>query len=141
MIINPQRLYEGCPPGTIQAYKLRLLEHFMLRPLAEAWDITVTSAYRSISAQNAMVSNRKAKGTSQHSLGEAADFVPKGDMLKCFVDCQGLRPHQLILEYDGIKPDCIHISMPSEHADILPKTLLFYNGLWRNFDGTFPVQA
>lgn len=145
MIRNPDRLLEGCPPGTMQAYKLHLLEHFLLRPLTEVWEITLTSAYRSAAGQAALYALdegralRKAKGVSQHSLGEAVDFVPQGSMTDCFLWCvDHLRPWQLILEYEGAVPECIHLSIPSEHAEVRPKTLLFYGGLWRIFDGAFP---
>ena len=51
MIANPQRLYKNVPPGTVQAYKLTLLNHFFLEPLAKVYDFTITSAYRSIDDQ------------------------------------------------------------------------------------------
>lgn len=148
MIINLPRLYEGCPPATIHHYKLRLVNHFLLKPLGEVWDILITSAYRSEASQASLFVGdsariaRKAKGISQHTLGEAVDFVPKGSMEECFQWClDHLRPWQAILEYEGEKPECIHLSLPSERMEIVSKRLLFYNGLWRNFDGTLPVVA
>ena len=145
MILNRSRLLDGCPPGTLQAYKLRLLGHFLLDPIGQAWDITLTSAYRSETAQAGLYAlvpkkaARKAKGISQHSLGEAADFVPKGSLTDCFLWCfDNLEPWQLILEYDDTVPECIHVSIPSEHTEIQSKRLLFYNGLWMPFTGTFP---
>ena len=148
MIRNPERLLQGCPPGTVQAYKLRLLEHFLLRPLSERWDITLTSAYRTATAQGALYAldqaraQRKAKGVSQHSLGEAVDFEPDGSITDCFLWCADrLRFWQLILEYDRTRPECIHLSLPSERPEIRRKTLLFYGGVWQNFDGRLPGTA
>lgn len=132
MIRNLNRLYEGCPPATFQWYKLRLLEHFLLAPLAAVWDFAITSAYRSQAAQSGLYSlnpklaARKATGTSQHSLGEAADIVPEGDIKAGFLWCvDNLRPWQLILEYQEGQPKLIHLSLPSEHAEIQPRRLLF----------------
>lgn len=147
MIANPARIYEGCPPGTVQMYKLRLVDHFLLQPLGEAWDVRVTSAYRSQTAQSALYalddqrSGRKAKGVSQHSLGEAVDVVtePVGHLLACFEWClKHLRPWQAILEYAGTRPECIHLSLPSEVVTIQAKRLLWYDGRWLTFEGQFP---
>lgn len=145
MILNPARLYEGCPPGIFAYYKLRLLEHYLLKPLAEVWDFTITSAYRSTTQDAALYAldparaARKAKGVSQHIFGEAVDIVPKGSITDCYLWCvDNLRPWQAILEYHGRRPECIHLSLPSERPEIVQKRLLFYEGLWRNFDGPLP---
>jgi hypothetical protein len=155
MIKNPSRLLENCPPGTHQAHSLRVLEHFLLNPLGEVWDVMVTSAYRSMTQQAGLYaldearSARKAKGISQHVLGEAIDAVPERKGLtpeqaleECFLWCvEHLRPWQAILEYKGSRPECIHLSIPSERPEIVQKRLLFYDGLWRNYDGTLPGAA
>jgi hypothetical protein len=152
MITNPNRLYEGCPQDSVEYYKLRLLDHFILRPLGEIWSATITSAYRAPLAQAELFSTdparaaRKAKGVSQHTLGEAVDLVPVGREEKAFTDLylwclDNLRPWQAILEYDGSKPECIHLSIPSERPEIVQKRLLFYQGMWRNYEGTLPVVA
>ena len=145
MILNPARLYEGCPPGVAQQYSLRLVEHFLLEPLGQVWDITITSAYRNQTAQSGLYAldpakaARKAKGISQHVLGEAVDFVPEGSMTDCYLWClDHLRPYQALLEYDKTGPECIHLSIPSTIETIKSKRLLFVGGLWRVFDGTFP---
>lgn len=150
MILNPARLLEGCPPASIACYKLRLLEHYLLRPLADVFDFTVPSAYRSTIDNAALYAldperaARKARGISQHVLGEAADIVPVGRTFKeCFLwIAEHLRPWQLILEA-GPKGrwECIHLSLPSERQEIAAKRLLFYGGEYRNFDGTFPDEA
>lgn len=154
MIRNPLRLLDGCPPGTIQVYKLRLVEHFLLVPLAMAWDFTITSAYRNAASQAGLYSldpklaARKAKNTSQHVLGEAVDILPDGDLEKCYLWClENLRPWQAILEYEKEAPRLIHLSVPSEHADITSKRLLYLDpptdepGHFENWTGTFPVRA
>ena len=146
MIRNPSRLYEGCPPGLPQHYALRIIEHFLLAPLGEVRDLTITSAYRSQTVQSGLYAldpakaARKAKGISQHILGEAVDFVPEGDMQECFLWClDHLRPWQAILEYDAAGPEVIHLSIPSSIETIRSKRLLHVGGLWRDFDGTFPI--
>jgi len=48
VILNPARLFETVPPGTQQAHSLRVLEHFLLKPLGEVWDVTITSSGMSI---------------------------------------------------------------------------------------------
>lgn len=148
MIVNPSRLYQDCPPATIQYYKLRLVDYFLLKPLGEVWDAMISSAYRSEANQVNLYQGdeariaRKAKGVSQHTLGEAVDIVPKGSMEECFQWCvDHLRPWQAILEYVGTKPECIHLSLPSERLEIVSKRLLFYNGLWRPYSGELPVVA
>ena len=145
MIRNPARLYEGCPPGVAQFYGLRLIEHFLLEPLGQVWDVTITSAYRNQTAQDGLYAMdaakvaRKAKGVSQHVLGEAVDFVPDGSMTDCYLWClDHLHPYQALLEYGKTGPECIHLSIPSQIETIKSKRLLFVGGLWRPFDGTFP---
>ena len=155
MILNPSRLFESVPPGTHQAHSLRMLEHFILKPLGEVWDVTITSAYRNMTQQAGLYaldqarSPRKAKGISQHVLGEAVDVVPQlkgvppAEALEdCFLWClDHLRPWQAILEYHGTRPECIHLSIPSERPEIVAKRLLFYDGLWRNYDGVLPQAS
>lgn len=154
MIRNPERLYEGCPPGSSQAYKLRLIEHFLLAPLAAAFDFEITSAYRPTIAQAALYAldpkraARKAKGVSQHVLAEAVDIVPKGDLTECYRWClEHLRAWQTILEYEKGRPHLIHLSLPSERTEIESKRLLFIDpvtgepGHFENFTGTFPAVA
>lgn len=146
MIRNPSRLYDGCPPVPQLHFKLRLIDHFLLGPLGAAWDVEITSAYRSTTAQAALYAldearaQVKAKGISQHVLAEAVDVVPaNGDFEGCFRWClDRLLPWQAILEYAGDKPECIHLSLLSEIETIAEKRLLFYRGQWLNFDGTFP---
>jgi hypothetical protein len=152
VIRNPGRLLEGCPPATFQAYKLRLLEHFLLVPLAAVWDFTITSAYRSGAAQAGLYSfdpklaARKARGTSQHVLGEAVDFIPEGSLTDCYLWClENLRPWQIILEYERGKPRLIHLSVPSEHQEIVSKRLLYLDppgsepGHFETWTGNFPT--
>lgn len=146
MIRNPARLYEGCPPGVPQYYALRVVEWFLLKPLGEVWDVTITSAYRNAAAQANLYAldgarvARKAKGISQHVLGEAVDIVPEGSMTDCYLWCiDNLRPYQALLEYAGDKSECIHLSIPSTIETVVSKRLLFVGGVWRPFDGTFPV--
>jgi|SRR6266850_91623 len=154
MIRNPARLLEGCPPGMIQTYKLRLVEHFLLVPLAMVWDFTITSAYRNAASQAGLYSldpklaARKAKNTSQHVLGEAVDVIPEGDLEKCYVWClENLRPWQVILEYEKGAPRLIHLSLPSEHTEILSKRLLYWDppddkpGHFETWAGQFPAKA
>ena len=99
MIRNPARLYEGCPPGVPLFYALRLIEHFFLEPLGQVWNVTITSAYRNQTRQAGLYATdpikaaRKAKGVSQHTLGEAVDFVPEGSITDCYLWClDHLRP-------------------------------------------------
>ena len=146
MIRNPDRLYLDCPSGVPQMYALRLIEHFFLDPLGQVWDVTITSAYRNQTAQAGLYAMdpakaaRKAKGVSQHSLGEAVDFVPDGNMTDCYLWClDNLRPWQALLEYGKAGPECIHLSIPSSIETIKSKRLLFVGGLWRVYDGTFPI--
>ena len=141
MLRNPSRLYEGSP-DIIILHRLRLIEWFLLRPLAETWDITITSAYRTPQAQAALTVAAKAKGISQHTLGEAFDFVPAGSMQDCYVWClEHLRPFQALLEYKGGAPSCIHLSIPSVQETIISKRLIFAGGVWQPWTGTFPVIA
>ncbi len=152
MIRNPERLFQGCPTGSMQFYKLRLIEHFLLAPLGATFDTEITSAYRSQTGQAALYvmdpkrAARKAKGVSQHVLGEAVDVVPEGDLKVCFLWClEHLRPWQAILEYEKGRPRLIHLSLPSEHPEIESKRLLFIDpvgdqpGRYENFTGSFPA--
>lgn len=154
MIRNLTRLREGCPPAAPAFYKLRILEHFLLEPLGQNFDLTIISAYRSRANQAGLyaldpkLAARKAKGVSQHVLGEAVDFVPDGDLTACFLWClDHLRPWQAILEYERGKPRLIHLSIPSERPEIKWKRLLYLDpegpepGHFENFMGTFPVIA
>jgi len=142
MIHNLSRLYDGCPPGIEAYHRLRLIEWFLLKPLGEVWGVTITGAYRTTQAQAALTVAQKAKGTSQHTLGEAIDFVPDGSMSECYTWClDNLRPYQALLEYGNGRPICIHLSIPSVVDTIVSKRLLFVDGLWRPFAGVFPVQA
>ena len=141
MIHNPSRLYQGSP-DIIIAHRLRLIEWFLLKPLGEVWDVTITSAYRSPQTQAALTVAAKAKGISQHTLGEAVDIVPVGDMTKCYEWClEYLRPWQALLEYANGKPSCIHLSIPSSIETIVSKRLIFSVGVWTPYTGTFPVSA
>jgi hypothetical protein len=153
MIRNPGRLFDGCPPGTLQAYKLRVLEHFLLAPLGAAWDLSIGRAYSSAAGQAALYAMdpkraaRKAKGTSQHCLGEAVDVTPEGDIQECFLWClEHLRPWQAILEYERGKPKLIHLSIPSDHPEIVSKRLLYLDppgelpGHFETWMGRFPLE-
>ena len=143
MIRNPSRLYDHQPADNERArHSLRLIDHFLLRPLGEAWDITITSAYRTPAAQAALTVAAKAKGVSQHTLGEAVDVVPTGDMKACYVWCiEHLRPWQALLEYAAGVPSCIHLSIPSSIETIVSKRLIFSGGVWQPYTGTFQVVA
>lgn len=141
MIRNPSRLYNGSP-DIIIAHRLRLIEWFLLRPLAEVWDISISGAYRTPQQQAALPAGVKAKGISQHTLGEAVDFVPVGSMQECYVWClEHLRPFQALLEYKGGAPSCIHLSIPSSIEGIVSKRLIFAGGVWTPYTGTFPEVA
>ena len=141
MIRNPSRLYDGSP-DIIILHRLRLIDWYLLKPLAETWDIMITSAYRTPQAQAALPAGVKAKGISQHPLGEAVDFVPDGDMKACYVWClEHLRPFQALLEYKGAAPACIHLSIPSSVEGIVSKRLVYAGGVWTQYAGTFPEVA
>ena len=141
MIRNPSRLFQGSPDMII-AHRLRLIDHYLLKPLAEVWDITITSGYRTPAAQAGLTVAAKAKGISQHTLGEAVDIVPAGSMQECYVWCvEHLRPWQLLLEYANSAPSCIHMSIPSSIETIVAKRLIFSGGVWTPYTGTFPVIA
>jgi hypothetical protein len=154
MIRNPSRLYQGCPVIPGLRYNLRLIEWYIMAPLAAEWDIELTSAYRSTTGQAGLYvldekrAARKAKGTSQHVLGEAVDFIVHGaDIRDCFKWCLQLRPWQAILEYHSGRPECIHLSIPSAIETIVSKRLLFLDppgdepGRYENFTGSFPEAA
>ena len=141
MIRNPSRLYDGSP-DIIIAHRLRLIDWYLLKPLGEVWDVTITSAYRTPQAQAALTVAAKAKGISQHTLGEAFDFVPAGSMTECYEWClKYLRPWQALLEYKNGAPSCIHLSIPSSIETIVSKRLIFAGGVWTPYTGTFPVSA
>ena len=141
MIRNHSRLFQGSP-DIIIAHRLRLIEWFLLKPLAEAWDFTITSAYRTPQSQAALPAGVKAKGISQHTLGEAVDVVPDGSMTECYEWClEYLKPFQALLEYAKGKPSCIHLSIPSSVEGIVSKRLIYSGGVWTPYTGTFPVVA
>lgn len=131
------------------------MEHFLLAPLGAAWDVTITSAFRNgidnggLYALDPKRAARKAKGVSQHVLAEAIDFTIRGaDLRDCFTWCLAhLRPFQAILEYHEGRPECIHLSLPSEIDTIAAKRLLFIDppgpeiGHYENFTGAFPEAA
>lgn len=145
MITNPQRLYKNVPPGTVQAYKLTLLRHFFLEPLAKVYDFSITSAYRSINDQADLTDSsgkpvsalKKAKGISQHCMGEAVDIDGEKcrEMYQYIIE--HLHPWQVILYFEDGKENGIHISMPSENETIVSKRLLNVDGEWRWFRGDY----
>jgi len=149
MITNPERLMKGVPPGTVQAYKLELCDHFVLKPLAQHFDFTITSAYRSIDAQanlrdasgNKVPDYKKAKGVSQHCMGEAVDI----DGAKCremyLYLIEHLQPWQVILYFELGKEAGVHFSIPSENETIVQKRLMSVDGQWKWFRGEFPGRA
>jgi len=148
MIANPQRLWKCVPPGTVQAYKLELVDHFLLKPLAKQFGFTITSAYRSIdtqanlldSAGNKVPDYKKAKGISQHCTGEAVD-VDAGNSHKNKALFQyaieHLAPWQIILYLEEGAATSVHLSIPSENETIVQKQLLNVDGAWRWFRGDF----
>lgn len=155
MIRNPSRLYQGCPAVPAMRHSLKLIEWFILAPLGAVWDAEITRAYSSATGQAALYAldpkraARKAKGTSQHVLAEAVDFIVHGtDLRDCFVWClEHLRPYQAILEYAEGRAECIHLSIPSTVESIVSKRLLFIDpsgpepGHYQTFEGTFPPEA
>ena len=149
MIANPQRLMKGVPPITIQHYKLLLVEHFLLKPLAEVFDFTITSAYRTIDGQANLVDGRgnlvpaakKAKGVSQHVLGEAVDIDSRHNKRMYLWLLEHARPWQIILYFELGKTGGIHISIPSENEAIAEKQLLNIDGQWQWYRGDFPTEA
>ncbi len=82
MITNPQRLYQDCPPGAPHYYRLRLVDHYIVKPLGRLYELTISGALRQqVEQANLLYADGtkvpeedKAKGTSQHTLGEVADL-------------------------------------------------------------------
>ena len=148
MITNPDRLLKGVPPITVQHYKLLLVEHFLLKPLAEVFDFTITSAYRTLNRQanltdasgNTVPETKKAKGVSQHCMGEAVDIDGRHNRRMYMWLLEHARPWQLILYLEEGKTSGLHISIPSENEAIQQKTLLNVDGDWQWYRGEFPAE-
>lgn len=148
MIANPQRLMKNVPPGIVQYYKLGLVNHFILEPLAEVFDFTITSAYRTFNRQanltdasgNVVPASKKAKGVSQHCMGEAVDIDGRHNKRMYLWILEHLRPWQIILYFELGKTGGIHISIPSENKTIDQKSLLNVDGAWQWYRGEFPAE-
>ncbi len=148
MILNPHRLMQGVGPGMPASHALRLIEHFFVGPLSEQFDFYLTSAWRSSGQQASLTDSagvavdptRKAKGLSQHELGEAIDFVPqdRAELLAMWEwSLEHLRPWQAILELDA--PRCIHLSLPSVSEVVKPKRLMHFGKAWQFWKGEYPL--
>lgn len=101
-------------PGQVELEKLLYLSNYILEEIIKKWgELEFTSGYRSKRV------NEKTPGaslTSQHPLGEAADFIPKQeDIDKVFKwCCENLKYGQCILEEkikNGKRVRWIHISL------------------------------
>ena len=149
MIANPNRLMKGVPPGTIQAYKLGLINHFVLLPLGGVFDFAITSAYRNLDAQANLKDSagkpipkaKKAKGISQHCLGEAVDIDGRHNKRMYLWILDNLRPWQTILYFEQGRTTGVHVSIPSENEIIVSKSLLNVDGGWSWYRGEFPAEA
>ena len=148
MISNPQRLMKGVPPITIQHYKLGLVNHFYLKPLAEVFDFEITSAWRNLAAQANLTyadgtkvpEDKKAKGVSQHCEGEAVDIDGKHNKRMYLWLLEHTRPWQIILYFEEGRTGGIHISIPSERPEVQQKSMLNVDGRWQWYRGEFPAE-
>lgn len=149
MIVNPERLYVNASPGSMDHYKLTLLQFYILDPLAHWFDITVTSALRLNKDQanlryadgTPVPAAQKAKGVSQHTLAEAFDFTcPTMPQAFDFL-VKKVPTWQLIFYIADGQAKSIHVSMPSWRTSIQKKTLLNVDGNWQNYTGTVPIAV
>jgi len=148
MIHNPTRIYNGVPPHGMHEYKLRLLTRHLLEPVADRFNLTITSGYRTLEQQsnltdasgNLVPANVKAKKISQHCLGEAVDFVADFP-LACYKWMnENLHPWVMILYYRKTFPSHIHMSMLPEKTDNRgERRLLNIDGTYKVFTGSFPT--
>ena len=133
MITNPERLFQGCPPGAPHYYRLRLVDHYIVQPLGRLFELTITGALRQQAEQANLLyadgtkvpEEDKAKGTSQHVLGEVVDLDGPDVRLAWEYAVKHLHPWQAILYlYESSEPKSIHLSIPSSHESIVQKTLI-----------------
>ena len=147
MILNPDRLMQGVGVAMPASFPLRVMKHMFVDPLSEQFDFYLTSAWRSSGQQASLTDSagvavdptRKAKGLSQHELGEAVDFVPQdpAELLGLWEWClEILHPWQAILELDG--PRCIHLSIPSVSEAVKSKRLMHFGKAWHFWKGEYP---
>lgn len=99
-------------PGERESEKLLYVAAYLLQPVRSRWGrVMVTSGFRSPEV-NARVGS---KPTSQHTRGEAADFLPLDagidEVFRWIVKESGIRFGQIIRESVGGR-DWIHISLP-----------------------------
>ena len=112
------------------------------------FDFTITSAYRTIDGQANLVDGRgnlvpaakKAKGVSQHVLGEAVDIDGRHNKRMYLWILENARPWQLIMYLEEGKTAGLHISIPSENPAVEQKTLLNVDGTWQWYRGEFPTE-
>lgn len=150
MTYNQTMLFGGCPPGTPHYYKLRLLDCYVLKVLEKHFRVIVTSGWRPQQTQDTLTyadgrpvpASVKAKGVSQHVLGEAFDFTEE-NMPACFVWCvKNLAYCQLIIYFEEGIAQSMHVSMLSERVPpVKRKTLVYSDGKAHHWTGHFPVPG
>lgn len=113
-----ERLKLDNTPNKTVINNLKELAKNVLQPIRDYFDapIVVSSGYRSLAVNNAVGSNR----TSQHILGQAADFdIPSIDnfLLASWIK-NNLKYDQLILEfYTGGNSGWVHVGYSQKHKN------------------------
>jgi hypothetical protein len=143
-------LFADAKPGTPEHHSLRVVQRYLVEPILEAHGLTVTSGYRSAAKQATLTdasgapipAANKAKGTSQHTLGEAVDFGGNDRILReAFVFAlEHLRPWQAIAYFKGLVCTSIHVSIPSSITTVEQKALLNLDGRYTPWTGSFPEE-
>lgn len=115
-------------PGQTELEKLLYLTTYLLEPIRERFGkITITSGFRSRFVNEAIGGSK----TSQHSLGEAVDFIPEEPLEAVFDWCKSnLKYGQCILESQKGKR-WIHISLP-RLARPNQMAMTFNDGIYEN---------
>ena len=140
MITNWRKLIGPEGATDYERYKLRLLRHFLLEPIADDYDIIITSGRRTHKQQMSLPVSKRSKGTSQHELSEAVDFVIMSASLMeeaYRVIYETLGWWQLFIYFEDGVAQHLHMSMPSEMLTKKSKALYNANGKWFHYDGSF----
>lgn len=103
-------------PGEVELSKLLYLATYILQPIRERWGrLKINSGFRSKAVQDALTVSGAptSKTVSQHTLGEAADFVPlDSDIDSVFLWCKDMLNYGQIILEESRGAQWIHISLP-----------------------------
>jgi hypothetical protein len=131
------------PPGDHLA-SMRRVCHELLEPIREAYScpVRVTSGYRTLALNDLLrAAGYPASTTSQHMVGEAADFTligKEGELYECFGWCQRKLVYgQCIYYYEPgqQRKEIIHIALGTKKENLIHHWGLYHVASTFKFPG------